>query len=204
MNKVAFYTLFLLILSFESTANAKIEARLTYGLSSGHPDLSSSYVGSNNLPTPGPLFGWGVDAFLYLPYWPFGMGLRYENLSLKQSGNNLNLSAQLSRSSIVVNYRIVDTLLFVGPIFSYGFIHQGQLKINDSGSEVADFNTTKASTYSLGVETGAQINNFLVGLEAGYENLLLQETEDHSASSRPTSDFDFSGFYFKTFIGFNF
>lgn len=182
-------------------AHAIFEARLTYGLLASSPTLEPLFTGSPTLPTVAPTYGLGADAIVSPPLFPIGFGIRYENMGVDASSNGIEFKANYTRTALLLNYRIVDTLLFLGPIFSYGVSHSGDIKAIQNGSETANFGSTKISSYSAGIEAGVKLIGFHVGAEVGYQDFRWNDAVDKTGNVA-TQDINMSGSYAKVLLGF--
>ncbi|MCB0368724.1 MAG: hypothetical protein KDD45_04570 [Bdellovibrionales bacterium] len=195
--------LFITLLGFQS-ANALVEARLSYGLLSSNPDLATIYNGTTSVPSVVPNMGLGVDAIFVVPIIGIGGGLRYENLGFTASSNGLEYKSQLTRTSLVVNYRIINTLMYLGPIATVGVSHSSNIKWTDSNGATssADLTPDSTSSYSVGLEAGLGLMGFIVGAEVGYQNLKWNTLKDSKGTITTTPDLDMSGTYAKIMFGF--
>jgi hypothetical protein len=181
-------------------AHALFEARLTYGLLASQPDMSALFLGQASPPAVAPTYGLGADVIVSPPLFPIGFGLRYENMGVSASSSGLEFKANYTRTAVVLNYRIIDTLLFVGPIFSYGLSHSGNIKALVNGTETANFSSNKISSYSIGLEAGAKLLGFHLGAEAGYQDFRWKEAHD-STATLADQDLNMSGSYMKVLLG---
>lgn len=183
-------------------AHALFEARLTYGLLASSPDLSPIFPGQSSTPAVAPTYGLGADVLISPPLFPIGFGVRYENMGVDATSNGLEFKANYTRTALLVNYRLIDTLLFLGPIFSYGLSHSGEIKALVNSTETANFSSTKISSYSAGIEAGVKLIGFHVGAEAGYEDFRWKESHDKTGNITTDQDINLSGTYFKVLLGF--
>lgn len=196
------WILVLCLLAFNS-AHALFEARLTYGVLGSKPDLASIYNGATAVPAIAPNAGIGFDAIFVVPVVGIGGGLRYENMGFNASSSGLEYKSQVTRTSLIVNYRLIDTVMYLGPIATLGMSHSNNIKWTDSNSGTkADFTPDSASSYSLGLEAGVGLLGFLVGAEAGYQNMKWNRVKDSTGTITSTPDLDMSGTYIKLVLGF--
>jgi len=144
-------------------AHALFEARLTYGLLASKPDLTPLFPGQSSTPAIAPTYGLGADVLISPPLFPLGFGMRYENMGVNASSGALDFKANYTRTAVLVNYRLIDTLVFLGPIFSYGISHSGEIKALTNSTETANFSSTKISSYSVGLEAGVKLIGFHLG-----------------------------------------
>ena len=183
---------------------ALFEARLTYGLNGAKDALTEVCQGICTGQVPGmvPLYGLGADAIVKLPIIPFGFGLRYEKLGLNATSPDMEGHADFTRTAALLNYRIIDTILHIGPIFSYGLAHTGSLSVKQNGSPVIDYSATSAESYSLGLEVGVKpliVIPLAVGAEGGVTQIKLKNATDNQGHA--AKDIDLSGYYLKVFLG---
>lgn len=197
------FLVFLMALFTMNAAHALVEARLSYGLLGSKPDLASIYNGTTEVPAIVPNMGIGVDAIFVIPIVGLGGGLRYENLGFTASSNGLEYKSQITRTSLVVNYRIINTLMYLGPIATLGMSHSNNIKWSDSNTGIsADLTPDSASSYTVGVEAGVSLLGFIIGAEAGYQNLKWNSLKDSKGVITTTPDLDMSGTYAKIMFGF--
>lgn len=198
------FLVFLIALLTINSANALVEARLSYGLLGSKPDLAAIYNGTTAVPAIVPNMGVGVDALFIIPIVGLGGGIRYENLGFTASSNGLEYKSQITRTSLVVNYRIINTLMYLGPIATLGMSHSNNIKWTDSNPAglSADLTPDSASSYSVGLEAGVSLLGFIIGAEAGYQNLKWNSLKDSKNVITTTPDLDMSGTYAKIMFGF--
>ena len=192
----------LLALGMIQTAHAGlIELRGGIGINSASPDAfndrvkaaSNSDLSTNQFDTV------NADLFLNLP-GPFGVGLRHEwiNANKSSGGNEVKLHAK--NFSVLADWRLIDTVVYVGPIVGIGYPN-AKIDFRNNGVETSDSVSGKPS-YSLGAEFGVHLAAFLVGAEAGYESLKLDKVS--GANNNVDSKVDLSGFYGKVMVGLSF
>ncbi len=185
---------------------ALFTARATYGLLTSKQDISSICQGSCTAPSsaPGivPTYGLGLDALVKLPLIPFGFGLRYEKQGLSASAGNVEASVNYTRSALLVNYRLIDTIVHFGPIASYGLSHSGNFSIKESGVTKVDVTPSSFTSYSLGLELELKpliVIPLIVGAEAGYMGFKWNNSVNSVDST--SKNIDLSGTYMKVFLG---
>lgn len=192
--------LLLCLLGF-SSAHALVEARLTYGILASKPDLGSIYSGASEIPAVAPNAGIGFDAVFIFPVIGIGGGLRYENLGFNAKSGNLEYKSQATRTSVIINYRLIDTIMYLGPIATIGMTHTNNIKWSE-GATSTDFSPDSTSSYTIGLEGGVGLLGFLVGAEAGYQNMKWNKVKDSTGTIASTPDLDMSGTYVKIILGF--
>lgn len=189
-------------ITLTSTASfALIEGRITYGGNSSTVNLNDFNTSSPSAKTNLVNQGIGADLIVTPPLFPLGLGVRYENLGFKVSDSLAGIDTNVTRTAALINYRIIDTLLFVGPIASFGLSHSGKLKVSVNGVETSNFEAKNGTSSSFGIEAGGR----LVGLQVGAEIGVQQTTLNFEDSTNNTKkDVVFDGNYFKVAVGFSF
>ncbi len=193
-----------LFLGFSWQAQALIEIRANYGiLSSSNDPATATDTNGITLPSLKTLAGIGGDIIVTPPLFPVGIGLRYESLGVSASAGGNDASVEAQRTALVVNYRIIDTLAFLGPIATLGLSHTNKIKIKVPAYSYDDtFSTTSGTSYSVGVEGGAHLLGFLIGAEAGIESITVKGGKSEAGTD--FKDEDLNGTYFKVLAGFKF
>ena len=170
-------------------AHALFQLRASYGLQTVDPDQVGSF------PTFSKLTGFSADFIFTPPLLPFGFGLRHEMLGSEESNSYGKLEVDITRTSGLVTFRLIDTLIFVGAIGSIGISHGGETTLAISGGGTSTVDNDISGSYSLGVEAGVKLVGFLVGAEVGYMGL---EIGDSSAKQK------LNGAYTKVHVGLDF
>ena len=197
--------IFLLLIANRSLAI--FETRLTYGMLASNPDLAAVYTGNTSeVPSSAPHFGLGVDAIFTLPVIGLGIGARYENLGFKSSTDETTYKVSSTRMALILSYRIINTLMFMGPIATYGLTHTNNLKwfTTSSGTRVErDFSPNRSSSYSLGLEAGVKLASFILGAEIGYEDFKWNNMINSTFTLDTPVDLNMNGTYAKFLFGFS-
>ncbi len=196
MRKIYLLPLFLLFAAQPSMA--LFEIRAGYGILASKPDFSGFYNGST--PSLAPNAGFTFDAVATVPLVGIGGGLRLENMRVSTNSSTLDIDNQLSRTSLILNYRLIDTLFYLGPILTYGLSHTNTIKLKSGGADLHKISSDKVSSHSIGIEAGASLLGFLVGAEVGTMSMKYKDAKD--SLSNLQSDLDMSGTYAKIFVGF--
>lgn len=183
-------------------AHAIVEARLTYGGLVSNPDFGKLYSGTTSVPSVAPNYGMGFDGLIFIPLSGLGFGVRYENLGAAASSSGLEFKSTANRTSAVFAYRFINTLIHLGPIFTYGLSHSGGMAVSE-GATKYDWQAGSVSSYSAGLEAGVGLGLFILGAEVGYQSLKWSKMEDKNSTSTSTPDIDMSGTYTKVFLGFS-
>lgn len=183
------------------------EVRANYGETSGKPDdYNKAYFNFQDGPEISKQRYLGVDAIAMLPVIPFGFGLRYEKTGEDKTQFAERVDYTLSRLALVLNYRILNTLFYLGPIATYGLDHELEFKIP---TDLNEFKAGKAKSYSIGVEGGMKLGIFRFGLEVGQMTFIFDDVKDMSGAvpnknGLNVSELDFGGFYYKAQVGIGF
>lgn len=195
----------LLLTLMAAPAHALIEARLTYGLlASTKAELADLRTSAVEVPSIVPNYGLGADALVFIPMTGLGLGLRYENLGLKAKDNGLEYKSTATRTAVLASYRLINTFLHLGPIFSYGLSHTNKMDVSDASTgQSFNWKPDSTSSYQIGLEAGVGLLAFVVGGEVGYENMKWKKMKDSSGNSSSTPDIDMSGTYGKVYLGFS-
>lgn len=202
------HLLFILSFLVTTSAHALVDVRATYGGLGAKSSFVADTCGSactSALPSIVPFIGMGADAIVSPPLFPFGFGARYEKLAISANASGVDVSANIERISAILNYRIIDTILKVGPILTFGLSHNAKMKVTENGTVRADYSSTTAESASLGFEIGIKpliIIPLAVGGEAGYQYLNVKNAKD--AQSANTKNIDLSGVYLKAYVGLSF
>ena len=174
----------LIILLFTTQAMAIVQFRGHYGL--GQPE------GYENNSQSVDTTGLGADVIISLPLIPIVFGLRYENLTTDETFGAIQDEIDLNRIAILGGYRVIDTLLFVGVLGSFGIINDGEITRTIGGvSNTSEIDMSTSLT--LAVEGGVKLNDFILGLELGY---MIGEDKDNN--------FEYNGTYGKALLGYEF
>ncbi len=188
-------------------AHALVDLRATYGLITAQDQSAEACGVYCTTPTPSvvPFGGIGFDLIVSPPLMSWGFGVRYEDMALKASSSSIEVDAGIKRISLIVNYRLIDTILHLGPIFTYGLSTKSHMKITEGGTTRVDYSSSAADSISAGLELGVKpliVVPLVIGAEAGYNMLKIKDATDSVNSE--SKDLDFNGIYFKVFAGISF
>ena len=201
--------LFVLLLSAPLSSWALFEARLSYGSLASKQSLETICQGScstpSNAPAIVPTFGLGVDLIAKLPVIPFGFGIRTEDMKLSASASGVDADLKYNRTALLINYRLIDTIVHFGPIASIGLSHSGSMNIKEGGTTKVSLTPGNLSSYSLGLELTVKpliVIPISVGAEAGYMSFKWGDVTNSVDNS--VKNIDLSGSYLKVFLGLDF
>lgn len=199
MSKIYLFSLLMLFVSQPSMA--LFEVRAGYGVLNSKPDLGSFYTNTADIPAATPNAGLTLDAIATIPLVGLGGGLRMENMKIAYDSSILGIENKMTRTALIVNYRLINTLIYLGPIFTYGLNHSNSIKLTSNGSTLSNISSSKVSSYSMGLEGGASLLGFMVGAEVGTMGMKYKDATDSVDTTR-VHDLDMSGTYAKIFVGF--
>lgn len=195
---------FLALFAAPLSANAIVEARATFGMLTSKEEMSELCPNCSNpasAPSVSPAFI-GADVIVKLPLVPFGFGVRYEGMDASATSGNYEAAVKYTRTALLINYRLIDTILHFGPIASYGLAHSGSVSIKEGAATRVDFSATTMTSYSVGLEVGVKpliIIPLVVGAEAGYMGYKWDEVTNTVDGTKKS--LDLSGTYLKVFLG---
>jgi hypothetical protein len=194
------FIVFLGIQAWALPSQALIEARGFVGLNTTNPgDL-------NNLTSPpvalAGLLAYGADVIVSPPLLGVGFGLRYEAAGQKVAAGGAEIDLKATRVAAVVNYRLIETGIFLGPIATLGLTHSLSLAATGSGYG-SSIDGSNATSYSLGVEGGVNLLGLVLGAEVGYQAWTVKELKS-GGSVIADKKADLTGIYARAFVGFGF
>ncbi len=202
MNKLK-WAILMSALMFSAKTFAFFEARFTYGQLSAAPDFKDLYNGtSTSLPSASSTRSWGGDAIISLPFLP-GIGIRYEKFNMKTTQNSIDAASDFTRTAVLMNLRLIDTILFLGPIASYGTSHSGNVKITE-GTKDWEWSSDTVTSYQIGLEAGIKLLGLMIGVEGGHQGYKWKDAQEKNGLITTRKDIDMSGTYVKGLVGFSF
>lgn len=178
---------------FSLESQALLEVRAGYGLlTTDSEDISGVEVQG--------LGGITADVLVSLPLVPIGFGLRYETIGMKNDANIGTVSTEIDitydRISLVLNKRLIDMLIYAGPIATIGISESAEAKVSANGVSSGTGKYDEGMTFTVGAEAGAGLGLFSVGAELGYQ---IGELEGDAGAKFKTD-----GLYFKAMVGVGF
>jgi hypothetical protein len=148
------------------------------------------------------LLAYGADVIVSPPLIGVGFGLRYEAAGQKVEGGGASIDLKATRVAAVVNYRLIETGIFLGPIATVGLTHSLNLTANGS-SNGTTIDGTNATSYSLGAEGGVNLLGLVLGAEVGYQSWIVNDIKSGGSAIANTKA-DLSGIYARALVGFGF
>ncbi len=200
--------IFLFIFSYQSHAvDTLIEMRVHYGVDLTNKKDELMFNLHRHQESPKSHHGFGADAFVTLPTLPnLGLGLRYSFLQAKIPPTLYRLST--STLALLANYRIIDAQFFIGVVGTFGVMSSFKLKrpLYNLPSRADQIDTAnKKRFYSIGLEGGSYIDQFLVGIEGGYQVMTAHDWRLKPYPEYPAkTKWNNSGLYLKAMIGTSF
>ena len=183
------------------------EVRLTSGNTKGSADdYNKAYYDFADGPQIDSQNYLGADAILMLPMVPVGIGLRYEGAKYDETAFAENVKFAVTRTALLVNYRIINTGVYLGPIVSYGLSHSLTFDIPLSPES---WTAGKSESSSIGLEAGVKLGLFRIGAEVGQETFKFTDVRDNTGAipnknGLNIDNLDFSGSYYKIHVGLGF
>lgn len=200
------FTALATILSFAPAAHAVIELKGGYSLHTSSPGGLNDQFSSN--PKITQLQSISFDAMGNVPLLPVGIGVRHETLKRNETANGLGSEVNWSRTSIIVNKRFVDTLIYLGPIATFSVASDFKYT-SRNGSTTTKYKTDSALNATVGVEAGAKLSILRIGAEVGYHYAPMGELKTDAGVPVTNGNgekvtFDMSGPYARVVVGFGF
>jgi hypothetical protein len=200
-NKVMSLIVLSIFLFQTPKALAIFDLKVGYGTLASKPDLLGFYGGTATMPSAIPTVGLTLDAIVTIPLVGIGGGIRTEDMKIGYDSDVLGIDNSFKRTALILNYRLLNTLVYLGPIFTLGVNHSNQLKISSGGTELSKIKSSKVSSYSAGLEVGASLIGLMAGAEMGYMSMKYKDATDELNTTK-VYDLDMSGSYIKLFVGF--
>jgi len=200
MKKYAWMTAALLMLAGSTQAAGMLELRGGVGLNAANPEdfedranaVSGESLDADNFDN------FNADIFWDIPMFPIGVGLRQEWIQGDQSSGGSDWDVDATNTSLLVDWRIINTGIYLGPIVGIG-IPSGDINFHSNSESVKNHVKSQDPSYSAGAEVGVKLGRFLVGAEAGYLSLKLEETQ--SQNGGVNAKVDLSCFYGNVMVG---
>lgn len=202
MKKRSLLTLVLFAaMGFTSPIHADLlEIRAGVGLNSANPDAFEDRVRSvSNQDLDSDNFeNFNADVYFNLPVLPIGVGLRHEWLNNDESAGGNNWEIDANNLSVLVDWRILDNVVYLGPIVGIGY-PWANVDFSGGADNINDQINGDQLSYFGGAEAGVKLGRFILGAEVGYSSIKLENT--NSQNNNIESKIDLSGFYGKIMAG---
>ena len=194
------------VVSIAPSAHAVIELKGGYSLHTSSPGGLNDQFAAN--PKITQLQSISFDAMGHVPLLPVGLGVRYETLKRNETADGFGSEVNWSRTSIIVNKRLIDTLVYLGPIATFSVASDFKYT-SKTGNVSTRYKTESQLNATVGVEAGAKLSLLRVGAEVGYHYAPMGELKTdagvpvtNGAGEKVT--FDMSGPYARLVVGFGF
>ncbi len=187
-------------------AQALVELKGAYSLFSTNPSgLNDNFTGQ---PKISQMQALSFDVMGRVPLMPVGLGVRHEMFSRKESDGALNSEVDWKRTSILVNKRLIDTGIYLGPVATVSFASDFKYR-SANGTTRADYKTESTLTATAGVEAGFKMALLSAGIEAGYLHAPMGNLRDSAGvevvdGGGSKVNVDLSGTYLRATVGFGF
>lgn len=182
-----------------SAAHALLEVDVGYaGI------LSNS--GSGNWAVPNAtytgVYGLEGDVRVDVPASGVNFGLRYSNMGLNVTNNGQTLILNNTSMSALLGYRLINTVLLLGPVFTYGLFNTGTLEntLASTGTTVATAGSV--TQYTAGIEAGIKLP-ILLAAELGYGNLTMSGFNNSQTYLGSSTNVSLGGTYARISVGFS-
>ena len=199
--------LFFALLATSPMAHAILEVRGAYSILNSTPnDINGMTTG---MPAMTQLTGLGGDVIASLPGMPVGLGARYEQFKANGSNSTGSFDSTWTRVSVIVNKRLFDTFIYLGPILTAGVSNDFQYSTTIA-NVTTNYKSTGNISASVGLEAGLKLSVFRIGGEAGYMYATLGDLNNSSSGALATRTdgtavkTDLSGPYFRATAGIGF
>lgn len=148
------------------------------------------------------------DVMGRVPLMPVGLGVRHEMFSRKESDGALRSEIDWKRTSILVNKRFIDTVMYLGPVATVSFASDFKYSSNN-GATTTHYKTESQLTATAGIEAGFKLVLLSLGAEIGYLHAPVGELRDSAGvavtnGSGSKINVDLSGPYMRASVGFGF
>ena len=193
--------------SFMLSAPAHALVELKGGYSSHTVSPSSLDAAFSGVAKVNQLQSISADIMARVPLMPVGLGLRHEMLSFKGDQGGTSSKIDWKRTSVIVNKRLVDTGMYLGPIATFAMTNDFKYSIT-TNNVTTTYKTEAQLNGTLGVEAGIKLLLVSLGVEAGYMHAplgnLRTDTGVEYLNNGQKVDVTMSGPYFRGTIGFGF
>lgn len=200
-----FIAVFLLPLATQAT----VDFRLNLGRTFSNPDSLNEGL-SERLHISG-LSNIGFDLLINPLFLPggLGFGMRFDSFQTAQKDGNDEFSYSGSSFSMLVNYRLINTGFYAGPLIGIGVGNSAKVETVFGSAPKTTYEAGKIRNISFGVEGGARVTSLVFGGEFGYQYYNVKNFMDGNANYLTNSmgtpkEGDLSGLYMKISCGFSF
>lgn len=201
--------IFLFLFLLPLAAQATVDFRLNMGRTFSNPESLNEGIpekvhisGLNNI---------GFDLLTNPSFLPggLGFGLRFDSFQTAQKEGDNELSYSGSSFIFLMNYRLINTGAYAGPILGIGIGNNGKIEAQLNGNPKTTYETDEIRAVSLGIEGGMKIVTLMFGGEVGYQyynakNFIDGNGNTFRDSTGAPKAGDLSGMYIKVSCGFSF
>lgn len=194
------------ILAIANPAHALVELKGAYSLFSTSPSALNDNFSAQ--PKISQMQALSFDVMGRVPLMPVGLGVRHEMFSRNESSGATNSEVDWKRTSILVNKRLIDTGIYLGPVATVSFASDFKYRSNN-GTTRTDYKTESTLTATAGIEAGFKMALLSAGVEAGYLHAPMGNLRDSAGVEVLGGDgskvnVDLSGTYVRATVGFGF
>ena len=206
MNRLSLGFALFAVVGFSSVSHAVIELKGGYTLHQTSPGgLNDAFPAAPKIDQ---MQSISFDVMGNVPLMPVGIGVRHETLKRNETAGANGSEVNWSRTSILVNKRLIDTLVYLGPVATFSVASDFKYRSTVAGVST-DYKTDSQLNATIGVEAGAKLTILRVGAEIGYHYAPMGELK--TTAGVPVTDvngqkvtFDMSGTYARVVVGFGF
>jgi hypothetical protein len=141
-----------------------------------------------------------ADIFFNIPVSPLGIGVRHEWINSSQGNGPSSWDLKANNLSLMVDLRLIDSVVYFGPIVSVGY-PWADLDFSSNSASINHQIDRDQLSYSGGLEAGLILGRFIIGAEAGYQSLKFNQND---TTTGVNSELDLSGPYGKAMVGMTF
>lgn len=201
--------IFFFILLFPFAAQATVDFRLNLGRTFANP--KSLNEGLPEMIHISGLSNIGFDLLVNPSFLPGGLGggLRFDSYQTSQKEGDNEISYSGSSFTMLINYRLINTVFYAGPILGIGIGNSAKIETQLNGDPKTGYESEQIRVVTLGIEGGARVATLAFGGEMGYQYYKGKEFIDGNGnyfrdSSGVPKEADLGGMYLKVSCGFSF
>ena len=172
----------------------------------GYAGIASN-SGSGNWTVPSATYsgayGLTAEMRISLPVSSFNFGVRYTNLGINTTYNGQTLIMANSSIAGVLGYRLINTGLAIGPVFTYGLANTGTLENTLANTGTSTSTASSVTQYTVGLEAGIKIPILLLA-EVGYGSLAMSGFSNNQYLFGSTTSVTLNGLFARGSVGFSF
>lgn len=160
------------LLGSVKNVQAAFELRANYTYHWMDPKKLNEFMSGTSTTTVKRMDGMGFDARYVISQLHTGLGFRYEKRTRSVSSSRFpnigNYAGEtgVTRLAVLVNVRVLDSQVFLGPVGTLGVSDSAYFK--HTVGTTGNYTSSKKTSISVGLEGGLKLKFFMIGLEGGY------------------------------------